>query len=393
MNARRSPSRAPTTPATPVRTAPNALKPRRVVLAYSGGLNASVAVPWLAESENADVVTITLDLGQHGELEEVRDRALASGAVRAHVLDVAEEFARDHLARALKADALADDRWPLVSQLAAPMLARKLVEIAAIEQAQVVAHGAADAQAAARIEAAVRALNPQLTVLAPARDWDLTRLDAIAYAQKRNMAVPVTVDVPHGADANVWGRALACGAIDSWTEPPEDVFTLTKPATACPGEPASVDIAFERGVPTAVNGVSMPLTDLIATVEMIAGAHGVGRLDMAGAHGSELREVIEAPAAVVLHAAHAELQRLVTTKEAARFSKRVSREYADLVDRGAWFSPLRGALDAYVDKIQERVSGTIRLKLFKGDANIVGRKVVEPRVASKRLRMAATTAH
>lgn len=395
MNARRS-SRRPHAPAPPVldaRNVPNALRAGRVVLAYSGGLNSSVAVPWLAESEHADVVTITLDLGQHGDLEEVRDRALASGAVRAHVLDVGEEFARDHVTRALKADALTDDRWPLVSQLAAPMLARKVVEIAAIEQAQVVAHGAADAQAAARIEAAVRALNPQLTVLAPARDWDLTRLDAMAYAQTRNIAVPVTVGVPHGADANVWGRALACGAIDTWTEPPEDVFTLTKAATACPGEPAYVDIAFERGVPTAVNGVAMPLTDLIGTVEMIAGGHGVGRLDVAGAHGPACREVIEAPAAVVLHAAHAELQKLVTTKEAARFSKRVSREYADLVDRGAWFSPLREALDAYVDKIQERVSGAVRLKLFKGDARIVGRKIVEPRVGAKRLRMAVTTAH
>jgi len=214
----------------------------------------------------------------------------------------------------------------------------------------------------------------------------------MAYAQTRNIAVPVAVGVPHGADANVWGRALAC-AIDTWTEPPEDVFTLTKAATACPGEPAYVDIAFERGVPTAVNGVAMPLTDLIGTVEMIAGGHGVGRLDVAGAHGPACREVIEAPAAVVLHAAHAELQKLVTTKEAARFSKRVSREYADLVDRGAWFSPLREALDAYVDKIQERVSGAVRLKLFKGDARIVGRKIVEPRVAAKRLRMAVTTAH
>ncbi|HEV3061653.1 MAG TPA: argininosuccinate synthase [Vicinamibacterales bacterium] len=365
-------------------------RPRRVVLAYSGGLNGSVAVPWLAEAHQADIVTITLDLGQHGELEEVRDRALAIGAVRAHVLDAREEFARDYVARTLKADALADDRWPLVGALAGPIVAKKLVEIAGIEQAVLVAHGVADTAAALRIETAVRGLNPQLTVLAPARDWEMSRLDTIAYAQERNIPVPVTVDTPHSADANLWGRAIACGTIDAWDEPPEELFTLTKAAAACPGEPAYLDIAFERGVPTAVNGVSMPLTELIGTVEMIAGSHGVGRLDVAG---SRVREVGEAPAAVVLHAAHAELQRLVTTKDTARFSHRVSREYADMVERGGWFSPLRDALDAYVDKVQERVTGAIRLKLYKGDARIIGRKPAEPKSSTRRLRVVPAKTH
>jgi argininosuccinate synthase len=365
-------------------------KPGRIVLAYSGGLNSSVAVPWLAEAHDVDVVTISLDLGQPGELEEVRDRALATGAVRAHVLDVREEFARDWVARAVKADALADDRSPFVSALAAPILARKLVEIAAIEQTTRVAHGAADSGAAARIEAAVRALNPQLTILAPARDWPMTRIEAIEYAEKRGIVVPVTVETPHTADANVWGRVVASGAIDAWNEPPEELFTLTSPASACPAEAAYVDVAFERGVPTAVNGVAMPLTDLVDTVGMIAGAHGVGRLDVAG---SPLREIGEAPAAVVLHAAHAELQKLVTPKDTVRFSRRVSREYADLIERGAWFSPLREALDAYVDKIQERVSGAIRLKLFKGGARIVGRKPAEPKPVTRRLRVVPAKTH
>ena len=320
----------------------------------------------------------------------MRDRALAIGAVRAHVLDVREEFARDWVARAIKADALADDRWPFVSALAAPILARKLVEIAGIEQATIVAHGAADAAAAARIETAIRALNPQLTVLAPARDWSMSRMEAIEYAEKRGIVVPVTAATPHTADANVWGRVLASGSIDAWNEPPEELFTLTKSAPACPAEPAYVDVAFERGVPTAVNGVTMPLTDLIDTVGMIAGSHGVGRLDAAG---SRLREIGEAPAAVVLHAAHAELQKLVTTKDAARFSRRASREYADVVERGAWFSPLREALDAYVDNIQQRVSGAIRLKLFKGDARIVGRKPAEPKPVTRRLRVVPAKTH
>jgi argininosuccinate synthase len=362
-------------------------RPRRIVLAYSGGLSSTVAIPWLAASADApiEVVTITLDLGQGGELEAVRDRALATGAARAHVLDVREDFAADHIVRALKADALADDRSPMASALAAPLIAKKLVEIAGIEQATIVAHGATDVAGAARFETAVRALNPALSVLAPARDWHMSRLEAIAYARKRRIAV--TPDTPHSADANVWGRAIS-GAIDAWSEPPEDLFMLTQPAPLCPGEPAYVDLHFERGVPMALNGVPMPLIDLIASVGMIAGSHGVGRLDVAA---SPAREIGEAPAAVVLHAAHADLQKLVAPRDAARFSRRVSREYAELIDRGAWFSPLREALDAYVDKISERVSGDIRIKLFKGDARIVGRKPFEPKPAAKRLRMAAKT--
>ncbi len=369
-------------------------KPRRVVLAFSGGLNSTVAIPWLAASgdnngaEPVEVVTISLDLGQGGELEEVRDRALATGAVRAHVLDVRDDFARDFITRALKADALADDRAPMGPALAVPLIARRLVEIAAIEQATTVAHGAADRAAAARFESAIRALNPNLTVLAPARDWNLTRLEAIEYANIRNIAVPVTVDLPHSADANVWGRSVAGNATDSWDEPPEELFALTLPASSCPGEPAYVDVAFERGVPTAVNGVAMPLIDIIGTVGMIAGGHGVGRLDIAA---SRAREIGEAPAAAVLHMAHAELQKLVTPKDVAKFTRTVSREYADIIERGAWFSPLREALDAYVDRIQERVSGAIRLKLFKGDARIVGRKPVEAKTPGKRLRVLAKT--
>lgn len=368
-------------------------KPHRVVLACSGGLNSTVVIPWLAApqgGEPVEVVTVSLDLGQGGELEEVRDRALATGAVRAHVLDVRDEFARDYITRALKADAVADDRAPMGPALAVPLIATKLVEIAGIEQAPTVAHGASDRAAAARFETAVRALNPELTVLAPARDWNLTRLEAVEYANIRNITVPVSVDMPHSSDANIWGRSVAFDATDAWDEPPEELFALTTPASACPGEPAYVDITFERGVPTAVNGVTMPLIDIIGTVGMIAGSHGVGRLDVAAARAA--REVGEAPAAAVLHAAHAELQRLVNAKDAAKFSRSVSREYADLIERGAWFSLLRDALDAYVDRVQERVNGAIRIKLFKGNARIVGRKPADARGA-KRLRVVGGRSH
>ena len=366
-------------------------KPQRVVLAFSGGLNSTVAIPWLAGgsgSEPVDVVTISLDLGQGGELEEVRDRALATGAVRAHVLDMRDDFARDFITRALKADALGDDRAPMGPALAVPLIVRRLVEIAGIEQATTVAHGASDRAAAARFETAVRALNPNLTVLAPARDWNLTRIEAVEYANIRNIAVPVTVEMPHSADANIWGRSVAPHGSDSWDEPREELFALTTAASACPSEAAYLNIAFERGVPTAVNGVSMPLIDIIGTVGMIAGSHGVGRLDIVA---SPVREIGEAPAAAVLHMAHAELQKLVTGKDVVKFSRTVSREYADIIERGAWFSPLREALDAYFDRIQERVSGAIRLKLFKGDARIVGRKPAEAKTPGRRLRVVTKT--
>ncbi len=364
---------------------------RRIVMAFSGGLNSTVAIPWLASTAGAgpaDVVTVSLDIGQGSELEDVRDRALATGAVRAHVLDVRNDFARDFVMRVLKADALADDRAPLGPALAVPLIAKRLVEIAGIEQATAVAHGAAERGAATRFETAVHALNPNLTVLAPARDWNLTRIEAIEYANIRNIAVPVSVDLPHSADTNAWGRLVVGNATDSWDEPPEELFALTMPASSCPSEPAYVDIVFERGIPTTVNGVPMPLVDIIGTVGMIAGSHGVGRLDIAA---SRAREIGEAPAAAVLHMAHAELQKLVTPKDAVRFSRTVSREYADMIERGAWFSPLREALDAYVDRMQERVSGAIRLKLFKGDARIVGRKPIEARAPGKRLRVLAKT--
>lgn len=379
-------------------------KPQRIVLAYSGGLNSTVAIPWLAgaagrtdqggsriDAAPVEVVTISLELGQGGELEEVRDRALATGAVRAHVLDVRDEFAREYVTRALKADALADDRSPMGPALAVPLIAKKIVEIAAIEQATTVAHGASDRVAAARIESAVRALNPALAVLAPARDWTLTRIEAIEYAHIRNITVPVSVEMPHSSDANVWGRSVSGDGTDAWDEPPEALFSLTTPASACPSEPAYVEIAFERGVPTAVNGVAMPLIDIIGTIGMIAGSHGVGRLDVADARAA--REIGEAPAAAVLHAAHIELQRLVNAKDAAKFSRIVSREYADVVERGAWFSPLREALDAYVDRMQERVSGAIRIKLFKGGSRIVGRKPVDARTSARRLRVIGARTH
>jgi argininosuccinate synthase len=350
----------------------------RIVLAYSGGLDTSVAIPWLKERYSAEIIAVTMDLGQGKELEEVRDRALATGAVRAHVLDLREEFARDFILPALKADAIYEDRYPMATSLGRPLIAQKLVEIAEIEQASAVAHGCTGkGNDQVRLDVTTRALNPRLKVIAPARDWGMTRPQEIEYARARGVPVPATVSSPYSTDTNLWGKSIECGVLeDPWQEPPEDIYTMTKSPADCPDQPAYVEIAFECGVPTTINGVAMPLVDLISSLSTIAGAHGVGRIDMLENRlvGIKSREIYEAPAAVALHAAHKELQKMVTTKDLERFSRSVSVQYADIIYNGLWFTPLREALDAFVEKVQERVTGVARLKLFKGDCRIVGRK-------------------
>jgi argininosuccinate synthase len=348
----------------------------RIVLAYSGGLDTSVAIPWMAERYDAEIIAVTMDLGQGRDLEAVRDRALATGAVRAHVLDVREEFARDYVLPALKAGARYEDRYPMAASLGRPLIAKKLVEIAALEQATAVAHGGSGTgHDQVRLDVITRALNPSLKVIAPARVWGMNRAEEIDYARGRG--IPAPARRPFRTDTNLWGRSMECGALeDPWQEPPEDIYTLTRSPAECPDDPASVELAFDRGVPTAINGVAMPLVDLIASLAMIAGAHGVGRIDAVENQlpGIKSREVCEAPAAVVLHAAHRELQKLVTARDLDRVARFVSLQYADLVSNGLWFSPMRGALDAFVEKVQEAVTGAVRLTLFKAGSRIVGRR-------------------
>ena len=351
---------------------------QRVVLAYSGGLDTSVAVPWLAETYDAEVVCVTLDLGQGKELDSVRERALAAGAVRAHVLDVREEFASQYVLPALQAGAIYEGSYPLATALGRPLIARKLVEIARIEGAASIAHGCTGkGNDQVRLDVSARALEPGIRVIAPAREWDMTRPDEIEYARRRGIPVPVTVASPYSTDANLWGRSIECGVLeDPWVEPPDDVYTLTKDPSECPDEPAYVELTFEQGVPAAVNGVSMPFTEVIASVATIAGAHGVGRIDMVENRlvGIKSREIYEAPAAVVLHQAHRELENFVSPRDLARIKQELGLKYADLVYNGLWFSPVREAIDAFVATVQKRVTGTIRLKLCKGTCRVVGRQ-------------------
>ncbi len=350
----------------------------RIVLAYSGGLDTSVAIRWLAEQYDAEVIAVTLDLGQGRELTDVRERALAVGAVRAHVLDVRDEFAREYILPALQAGALYEDRYPLATALGRPLIARKLVEVARMEGARTVAHGCnGKANDELRLELGVRALDPSLRILAPARTWGMSRQEEIEYAKARRIPIPSTIDSPYTVDTNLWGRSIERGVLeDTWQESPEHIYALTRSPESCPNEPAYVEVEFERGVPIKANGVEMPLVELIESVETIAGAHGVGRIDMVenATTGVKSREIYEAPAAVVLHTAHSELMKLVIPRDLERLAHDLGRAYADLAYNGRWFSPTREAIDAFMATIQPRVTGAVRLKLFKGDCRVVGRR-------------------
>jgi argininosuccinate synthase len=351
----------------------------RIVLAYSGGLDTSVAIPWLAEKYRAEIITVTMDLGQGKELDDARERALALGAVRAHVLDLRGEFARDFVLPALQAGAVYEERYPLATALGRPLIAKHLVEIARLEGASVVAHGCGTEKGndAIRIDSAVRALNPDLEVLAPLALWEVTKQEKVAFAKKRGIPVPATADSPYTTDVNLWGRSIEYGVLDDpWREPPDDVYLLTRSPGDAPNTPAYVEVEFERGVPVAINGVPLSLVELISSLETIAGAHGVGRIDLLENRlgQTKSREIYEAPAGVLLHAAHNELQKYVTPRDLARLASQIGVHYADMVYNGDWYSDTRDAMDAFVAKVQERVTGAIRLKLFKGDHRVVGRK-------------------
>jgi len=351
---------------------------KRIVLAYSGGLDTSVAVSWLAEKYGAEIIAVTLDLGQGEDLTNVRERALALGAVRAHVIDGREEFVRDYVLRALQARAIYEDGYPLASALARPLIAKHLVSIARMEGADAVAHGCTGKDNdQVSLDISVRTLDASLTLIAPAREWNMSRSDEIEYARVRNIPVPVTIASPYSVDSNLWGRSIECGVLeDPWKEPPDDIYTLTRAPQHCPDEPAYIEIEFDRGVPVRVNGIDMALVELIESLETIAGAHGVGRIDMMENRlmGIKSREIYEAPAAIVLHAAHRELEKLVITRDLERIKQDMGRVYADAVYNGLWFSPTREAIDAFVAAIQPRVTGNVRLKLFKGDCRVVGRR-------------------
>jgi len=350
----------------------------RIVLAYSGGLETSVSIPWLAEKYQAEIVTVTMDLGQGKELDDVRERALASGALRAHVIDLREEFARDFILPALQAGAVYEGRYPLATALGRPLIAKHLVHLAHVEGATAIAHGSTgQGNDQVRMDVSAHALDPSLTIIGPAREWALSREDEINFARERGIPIPATMEGPYNIDVNLWGRSIAGGSLDDpWTDAPEELFQLTKSPLEAPDTPALVDLEFDRGVPSKINGVAMGFVELIQSLETIAGVHGVGRIDMVEnrTDGDKSREIYEAPAAVVLHTAHRELQEFVTPRDLERLTSELGVKYADLVYKGLWFTATREAIDAIVRHVQTRVTGTIRVRLFKGECRVVGRK-------------------
>ena len=357
-------------------------KKERVVLAYSGGLDTSVAIPWLQENYHSEVIALTLDLGQGRDLDGVQEKARAVGAVKAIIMDVREEFVHGFVWPALQAGALYESRYPLATALGRPLIARRLAELALEEGAQYIAHGCTGkGNDQVRIELGVMASAPHLKVIAPARDWGMSRDEEMQYAQERGIPVPTTRASPYSVDENLWGRSVESGVLeDPWVEPPEDVFTWTNAVEQTPDTPLYLEIEFVQGIPVAIDGEKLDGVSLIQLLNVSAGQHGVGRIDHLENRlvGIKSREIYEAPAAVILHAAHQSLESLTLTKEQQRFKAIVAQEYADLVYNGLWFSDHRQDLDVYVSSSQRFVSGTVRLRLYKGAFTVVGRQSPTP---------------
>ena len=352
--------------------------PGKVVLAYSGGLDTSVAIRWLKENHDLEVVALTIDVGNERDFTAIKEKALKVGAVKAVVVDSKELFVNHFIFPALKADALYEGQYPLATALSRPLIGKLLVDVAREEGAVAVSHGSTGkGNDQVRIEVSVNALAPDLKIIAPAREWGMTREETIAYAERYGIPVPVTVASPYSIDENLWGRSIECGVLeDPWVEPPEDAFAWTKSPKEAPDTPGYVEIGFEQGVPVAVDGKKMDGVTLIRALNEMAGSHGVGRVDLLENRlvGIKSREIYEAPAASVLLQAHQSLQAMTLSKEQMRFKQKVAVEYADLVYNGLWFTSLHEDLAACIQSSQRHVTGTVRLKLFKGACTVVGRK-------------------
>ncbi|HLH71123.1 MAG TPA: argininosuccinate synthase [Candidatus Dormibacteraeota bacterium] len=350
---------------------------KRLVLAYSGGLDTSVAIRWLAE-RGYEVVALTVDLGEKKDLQEIQRRALRTGAVAAYVVDGRIAFLRDFVWPSLQAGAMYEREYPLATALGRPLIAALLVEVARREGAVAIAHGCTGkGNDQVRFDVTAAALAPELEVVAPVRDWGMNREDELEYARCHGIEVPVTSGSPYSVDENLWGRSIEAGALeDPWQEPPSDVWAWTVDPERAPDEPAYLEIGFQEGTPVTLDGRQLPAVELVETLNRLGGAHGVGRIDHLENRlvGIKSREVYEAPAATLLLQAHQALEDLTLTKDVARFKEQVAAQWAQLVYDGLWFSPLREALQAFVVATQRHVTGQVRLKLYRGQAMVVGRK-------------------
>ena len=350
----------------------------KVVLAYSGGVDTSVAIKWLQEKYGVDVIAVTIDVGNEKDFKAVKEKALKVGAVKAEVIDAKEDFVKYFLFPALQADALYEGQYPLATALSRPLMAKLLVDVAEREGAAAIAHGCTGkGNDQVRFEVGINALAPQIKIIAPAREWGMTREETIAYAAKHDIPIPVTKKSPYSIDENLWGKSAECGALeDPWVEPPADVYTWTRSPAEAPDEPEYVEIGFEKGVPVSLDGRKINGVSLIMKMNEIAGKHGVGRIDHIENRvvGIKSREIYEAPAAIALIQAHKALEAMTMSRDQLRFKDMVSVQCADLIYNGLWFSQFNRDLSAYILSSQRYVTGAVRLKLFKGTATVVGRK-------------------
>lgn len=349
-----------------------------LVLAYSGGLDTSVAIPWLKE-KGYDVIAVVLNVGQHGkDMDMIQAKALKVGASQSIVIDAQAEFATDYVAPVIKANMLYEGEYPLVSALSRPLIIKKLVDIAHENNAVAIAHGSTGhGNDQVRFEAAIHALDPDMKIEAPIRDFQWSREEEIAYANAHGVPVPIVLDSPYSIDENLWGRAIEAGILENpWHQATEEAYTLTNAIENTPDTPAFVDIAFEQGVPVALDGVALPLADLINQLNELAGAHGIGRIDHIENRlvGIKSREIYEAPAAAVLMTAHKDLEDLTLERDVAHFKPIIEQQLANLVYEAKWVSPLFDSLMAFIDDTQKNVNGVVKMKLFKGNAIAVARQ-------------------
>lgn len=354
------------------------MKKEKVVLAYSGGLDTSVSIKWIQEKYDYDVIALGLDVGEGKDLEGIRQKALDVGAIKAIMIDGKELLAKEYILPALKGNALYEGKYPLSSALSRPLIAKLLVEVAEQEGAVAVAHGCTGkGNDQVRFEVAIQALNPNLKVIAPVREWGMTRDEEIEYAEEKGIPIPVDLDNPYSIDANIWGRACEAGVLENpWNEAPEGAFDWTNPIEKTPDKPEYIEISFEQGVPVAINGQSRSLVDLIEYLNELGGKHGVGRIDHIENRlvGIKSREVYENPAALILINAHKELEFLTLPREVSQFKATIDQQLAKIIYEGLWYSPLMNALTAFVEETQKTVSGKIRIKLQKGHHVVVGRQ-------------------
>ena len=348
----------------------------KLILAYSGGLDTSVAIAWL--KKDYDVIAVCLDVGEGKDLEFIHDKALSIGAVESHVLDVKDEFAEEYVLPALQAHAYYEQKYPLVSALSRPLISKKLVEMAHKSGATAIAHGCTGkGNDQVRFEVAISALDPSLKVVAPVREWKWAREEEIKFAIEHGVPVPANLDSPYSVDQNLWGRANECGVLENpWNEAPEDAFGITVAVEDAPDTPEYVDIEFKEGKPVAINGQEMKLAALIQKLNVMAGAHGVGRIDNVENRlvGIKSREIYECPGAVTLLAAHKEIEDLTLVREVSHFKPIMENELSNLIYNALWFSPATKAIMAYIKETQKVVNGTAKVKLYKGSARVVARK-------------------